>query len=161
MSMAARTWIKFVAVGAVLAALPIGVAAQTPPAEEVVQISGPVFMVTDLERSLKFYTEGLGMIVASRLSGNPGPGAVVVGPERRPMPFILLRQRSREAVASPPIEIGKGLSRIMLNVPDAVAAAAKLKAAGFEVPPPNERGIFFVADPDGYRYEVMQAPPRH
>jgi catechol 2,3-dioxygenase-like lactoylglutathione lyase family enzyme len=161
MKLAAPTWIKFLAAGAGLAGLPIAAAAQAAPTEEVVQISGPVLMVTDLERSLKFYTEGLGMIVASRLSGNPGPGAVVVGPGHRPTPFILLRQRSREATGSPPIEIGKGLSRIMLNVPDAVAAAAKLKAAGFEVPPPNERGIFFVTDPDGYRYEVMQAPPRH
>ena len=81
--------------------------------------------------------------------------ALVVGPGRRPPPFILLRQRAREATASPAIVLGNGLSRIMLNVPDAGAAAARLKAAGYDVPAPNERGIFFVTDPDGYRYEVL------
>lgn len=129
----------------------------TAETAKTLQISGPVLMVTDLERSLKFYTEGLGMIVASRLPGNPGPGAVLVGPGRRPPPFILLRQRAQEAVASPQIELGNGLSRIMLNVADAAAAAARLKTAGFDVPAPNSRGILFVTDPDGYRYEVIQA----
>lgn len=126
---------------------------------QALQISGPVLMVTDLERSLKFYIEGLGMTVASRLPGNPGAGAVVVGAGQRPPPFILLRQRTQEATVSPPIEIGNGLSRIMLNVPDSAAAAARLKAAGFDVAVPNARGIFFVTDPDGYRYEVMPASP--
>jgi catechol 2,3-dioxygenase-like lactoylglutathione lyase family enzyme len=154
-------WIRFLAVLAGLAGLPVAAVAETAPTAEALQISGPVLIVSDLERSLKFYTQGLGMIVASRLAGNPGPGAVVVGPGRRPPPFILLRQRTPEAATSPPIEIGNGLSRIMLNVPDAAAAAAKLRAAGFDVPAPNGRGIFAVTDPDGYRYEVIQASPRH
>ena len=109
-------WAKFLAVLVGMAVLPLSARAQPVPAEEGLQISGPVLMVADLERSLKFYIQGLGMTVASRLSGNPGPGAVVVGPGQRPPPFILLRQRAPEAVASPSVDIGNGLSRIMLGV---------------------------------------------
>jgi hypothetical protein len=44
----------------------------------------------------------------------------------------------------------------MLSVPNAGAAAARLKAAGFEPTTLTARNIFFVKDPDGYSYEVMQ-----
>lgn len=134
--------------------------AQEAPAEMALQIAGPVLMVTDLERSLKFYTEGLGMTVASWLPGNPGPGAVVVGPGKRPPPFILLRQREAQSKTTPPVVVGNGLSRIMLQVPDVAAAAAQLKTAGYDVPFRPGRHIFFVTDPDGYRYEVMQLSAR-
>lgn len=45
-----------------------------------IQIAGPVLMVTDLERSLKFYVDGLGLQASTRLPGNPGPGVIVVAP---------------------------------------------------------------------------------
>ena len=51
------------------------------PATEAVEIAGPVMMVTDLERSLKFYVEGLGLSLGTRLPGNPGPGATVTARE--------------------------------------------------------------------------------
>jgi hypothetical protein len=44
----------------------------------------------------------------------------------------------------------------MLTVANAQAAEARLKAAGYSPSAPNSRGIFFVKDPDGYSYEVMQ-----
>lgn len=134
------------------------VSAQTPAPATAPQIAGPVLMVTDLERSLKFYTDGLGLQVASRIPGKPGPGAVLTAPGTTGSPFILLRQRSAETSVTPPVVLGDGLSRIMIRVPDAAQAAARLTAAGFAVPDLAGKRIFFVTDPDGYRYEIMQVP---
>lgn len=119
-------------------------------------IAGPVLIVTDLERSLRFYTEGLGMMVASRLPGNPGPGATLVAPGSDRVPFVLLRQREVTAESAPPIEIGAGLSRIMLSVSDAKAIEARLTSAGYAPGPIKSKNIFFVKDPDGYSYEIIQ-----
>lgn len=130
-----------------------------PGAPEVL-IAGPVLMVSDLERSLKFYVDGLGMKVARRLPGNPGPGAVVTSGEAA-TPFILLRQQSETAAASVRIDTGSGLSRIMLSVSDVEAVAARLDAAGYAHDPTGKTKIFFVKDPDGYRYEVMARSSRH
>lgn len=131
-------------------------AAQTPAPAAAPQIAGPVLMVTDLERSIRFYTEGLGLQVASRLPGKPGPGAVLTAPGSARTPFILLRQRSPEVRSAPPLALGDGLSRIMIRVPDAAQAAARLKDAGYSVPDAEGKLIFFVSDPDGYRFEIMQ-----
>ena len=129
------------------------------PAEttaNALRIAGPVVMVNDLERSLRFYTQGLGMAVGTRLPGNPGPGVTVVAPGGAPAPFILLRQSGPSARSAPAIEVGNGLSRIMLTVANARTTEARLKTAGYSPSAPNSRGIFFVKDPDGYSYEVME-----
>lgn len=141
---------------AIAAVMPGSGAAQTPAPEAATQIAGPVLMVTDLERSIRFYTQGLGLQVASRLPGKPGPGAVLTAPGAERTPFILLRQQGTVARATPPIALGDGLSRIIIRVADAKAAADRLKAAGYAVPDLANRRIFFVTDPDGYRYEIMQ-----
>lgn len=139
------------------------VAATDEPAKagSAIEIAGPVLMVTDLERSLKFYVEGLGLQVSTRLPGNPGPGVIVVAPGQSATPFLLIRQSAADPKQSPAVIHGNGLSRVMLVVPDSAAAAARLTAAGFTHEPINARGIFFVKDPDGFRYEIMQRDSRH
>ena len=126
-----------------------------------IEIAGPVLMVTDLDRSLKFYVDGLGLQASTRLPGNPGPGVIVVAPGQPSTPFLLIRQSAADPKQSPPVVHGNGLSRVMLVVPDSAAVAARLTAAGYSHEPVNSRGIFFVKDPDGFRYEVMQRNSRH
>jgi catechol 2,3-dioxygenase-like lactoylglutathione lyase family enzyme len=126
-----------------------------------IEIAGPVLMVTDLERSLKFYVEGLGLEAATRLPGNPGPGVIVMAPGHTPTPFLLIRQSAADPKQSPPVVHGNALSRVMLVVPNSAAVAARLTAAGYPHDPVNARGIFFVKDPDGFSYEVMQRSSRH
>jgi catechol 2,3-dioxygenase-like lactoylglutathione lyase family enzyme len=152
---------KFTPLLAALLALPAiapAVQAQAPAPVAGPQIAGPVLMVTDLERSIRFYTDGLGLQVASRLSGKPGPGAVLTAPGTVGSPFILLRQRDTAVTATPPLTLGDGLSRIMIRVADAAGAADRLRAAGYSVPDLSGKRIFFVTDPDGYRFELMQVP---
>jgi lactoylglutathione lyase len=138
-------------------------AQSAPPAPAVadVEIAGPVLMVTDLERSLKFYQHGIGLVVGTRLPGNPGPGATVTARAGSPAPFLLLRQQSAEAAKSAPIQQGNGLSRVMLVVADSEAVAARLDRAGYAHTPVTDRKVFFVSDPDGYRLEIMQRNSRH
>lgn len=145
-------------IAALLTAAPISAFAEEPPGQEAaveMDIAGPVLMVTDLERSLRFYVDGLGMMVARELSGNPGPGAVLVPTGRTPPPHLLVRQRSQEPSTTPPLDIGNGLSRVMLSVPDSLRLAARLRAAGYAPTAPTAAGIFFVKDPDGYNYEII------
>ncbi len=129
--------------------------AASPQAAQM-EIAGPVLMVTNLEQSLKFYVEGLGLEIGSRLPGKPGPGATVIADKENSSPFVLLRQRSADTDPDArPLMLGNGLSRIMLVVQDPAATAARLTAAGFRPDAPSASGIFFVEDPDGYRYEVI------
>jgi catechol 2,3-dioxygenase-like lactoylglutathione lyase family enzyme len=148
--------------GLLLAVL-LAAAPNPAPAEEKLRqvtavemdIAGPVLIVTDLQRSLRFYVDGLGMTVARELSGNPGPGAVLVPAGRTPPPHLLVRQRSQEPSTSPPVDVGNGLSRVMLSVADPSRLAARLKAAGYAPTAPSSAGVFFVKDPDGYNYEII------
>ena len=126
-------------------AAPPAVSSAAPAQDAAIdlQIAGPVLMVADLERSLRFYIAGLGMEVGSRLPGNPGPGATVNAPGAAQSPFILLRQRGREARSAQPVTIGDGLSRIMLSAANAKAAEDRLKSAGYAPTVPNGRNVFF------------------
>lgn len=154
-----RNWLCIAVTAFMTAAMHISAVAQAQPTQLPAvgtAIAGPVLMVSDLEQSLKFYIDGLGMGLARRLPGNPGPGATVTVDGKAPMPFLLLRQIAKEPARSGTIMIGNGLSRVMLLVSDSKAVASRLDAAGYAHGPVNSRGIFFIRDPDGYSYEVMQ-----
>ena len=146
----------FIAVAALAGVGSLAIAQEqpAPPVATRMEIAGPVLMVTDLEQSLKFYVEGLGLEIGSRLAGKPGPGATITTDKQSPSPFLLLRQRA-DAPDTRPLTPGNGLSRIMLVADDPAATAARLKDAGFAPGELSARGIFFIEDPDGYRYEIM------
>lgn len=44
----------------------------------------------------------------------------------------------------------------MLSVADAKAVETRLRSAGYAPSEPNNGHIFFVKDPDGYSYEIIQ-----
>ena len=142
-----------------LCAVPGPAFAETAPAarsQAAPEIVAPVLLVSDLGRSLRFYTDGLGLKVFRRLPAGPGPGAVLVADGKAPPPHILIRQAAAAPGKAGSVELGKGLSRIMLAVADSSAVAERLRTAGYQPTPFNPEKIFFVTDPDGYRYEVMQ-----
>jgi lactoylglutathione lyase len=117
--------------------------------------------VGDLQRSIDFYTQVLGMSLI-RTSENP---------EYKYSLAFLGFEGGNPAQAEIELtfnwgtehyDLGTAYGHIALGVPDAYAACAKIKAAGGNVT--REAGpvkggstvIAFVTDPDGYKIELIQ-----
>ncbi len=116
--------------------------------------------VGNLQRSIDFYTQVLGMQLLRR-SENPEYkySLAFVGYEGNPA------QAEIELTYNHGIDsydMGTAYGHIALGVPDAYAAVDKIKAAGGNVT--REAGpvkggstvIAFVTDPDGYKIELIQ-----
>ncbi len=116
--------------------------------------------VGDLQRSIDFYTQVLGMTLQRR-SENPEYkySLAFVGYGTNP------DQAEIELTYNWGVdryEMGSAFGHIALGVPDVYAACEKIKAAGGNVtrePGPVKGGttvIAFVTDPDGYKIELIQ-----
>ncbi len=116
--------------------------------------------VGDLDRSIKFYTEVLGMRLLRRNDYPDGKFTLA---------FIGYQDESEGAVIElthnwgvDSYELGTGYGHIALEVEDAYAACAEIKARGGVVTReagPMKHGttvIAFVQDPDGYKVELIQ-----
>jgi len=116
--------------------------------------------VGNLDRSLAFYTEILGMRLLRRQDYPEG---------RFTLAFVGYSEESEGAVIelthnwdTPSYEIGNGFGHVALAVEDAYAACALIKSKGGKVTReagPMKHGttvIAFVEDPDGYKIELIQ-----
>ena len=116
--------------------------------------------VGDLERSVAFYTGVLGMRVL-RTTDRPE--------QKYTLAFVGYGDESAQAVLEltynygvDRYELGDGFGHIAIEVPDAAAACADVRAKGGAVT--REAGpvkggttvIAFVQDPDGYKIELIQ-----
>jgi len=116
--------------------------------------------VGNLERSIDFYTQVLGMKLIRR-SENPEYkySLAFVGYGSNPE-HAELELTYNHGVDK--YEMGTAYGHIALGVPDAYAACDKIKAAGGQVT--REAGpvkggstvIAFVSDPDGYKIELIE-----
>ncbi|WP_319243340.1 lactoylglutathione lyase [uncultured Propionivibrio sp.] len=119
--------------------------------------------VGDLDRSIAFYTEILGMRVLRRTDYPEG---------RFTLAFVGYGEESDGAVIeltlnwdTPSYDLGNGFGHIALEVPDAYAACAEIKKRGGRVTReagPMKHGttvIAFVEDPDGYKIELIERRP--
>ena len=116
--------------------------------------------VGNLERSINFYTQVLGMTLIRR-SENPDYkySLAFVGYGSNPE-HAELELTYNHGVDK--YEMGTAYGHIALGVPDAYAACDKIKAAGGQVT--REAGpvkggstvIAFVTDPDGYKIELIE-----
>jgi len=120
--------------------------------------------VGDLDRSLAFYTEVLGMQQLRRQDYPDGRftlAFVGYGPESEGAVIELTHNWD-----TPAYELGNGFGHIALEVDDAYAACAAIKARGGKVvreAGPMKHGttvIAFVEDPDGYKIELIQSKGR-
>ena len=116
--------------------------------------------VGDLERSLTFYTEVLGMTLLRRRDYPEGKftlAFVGFGPESEQAALELTHNWG-----TPQYELGTGYGHLALEVPDAYAACTEIKKRGGVVTReagPMKHGttvIAFVQDPDGYKIELIQ-----
>ena len=106
--------------------------------------------VTDLDRSLRFYEEALGLKVVRRKE-NPDFTLVFLGDGVTDYQLELTCLNDHPQ----PYELGENETHICFHVDDYAAAHAKHEAMGcieFENP---SMGIYFITDPDGYWLEVV------
>lgn len=149
-----RTLILCVAAALSLAATTAQTAELAPLPDEIrpIRASGVGLVVTDLERSRKFYTEVLGFKVDAKV---PAQGPVVeyllgLTGDLRADTLIVLRQGSPPPGAT-------GFGRIILVAPSGRALAERAAAAGF-APAKIVDGTNVIRDPDGYAIELYQRP---
>ena len=116
--------------------------------------------VVDLDASLAFYTEVLGMQLLRRQDYPEGRftlAFVGYGPENEGAVIELTHNWDTAAY-----DLGNAFGHIALAVPDAAAACADIKRRGGIVvreAGPMKHGntvIAFVQDPDGYKIELIQ-----
>lgn len=116
--------------------------------------------VGNLEKSLQFYTEVLGMQLLRQKDYPEGRftlAFVGYGPEET---NTVLELTHNWDITS--YDLGNGYGHIALGVADAYAACEKIKALGGKVvreAGPMKHGttvIAFVEDPDGYKVELIQ-----
>ena len=119
--------------------------------------------VGDLERSVKFYTDMLGMKELRRRDVPDG---------KYTLSFVGYAEESTGAAVveltynygTEEYDIGTGFGHLAIGMPDVAGACTKIKAAGGKVS--REAGpvkfgttiIAFVEDPDGYKIELVQRP---
>ena len=116
--------------------------------------------VGDLQRSIAFYTDVLGMTLL-RTTERPEQkySLAFVGYGTNPE-HAELELTYNHGVAS--YELGSAYGHIAIAVPDAYAACDRIRAAGGNItrePGPVKGGntvIAFVTDPDGYKIELIQ-----
>jgi lactoylglutathione lyase len=116
--------------------------------------------VGDLERSIAFYTEVLGMKLLRRRDYPEGRftnAFVGFGPESEQAALELTYNWDTRSY-----DLGNGFGHVAIEVEDAAAACAEIKRRGGVVTReagPMKHGttvIAFVQDPDGYKIELIQ-----
>ncbi len=116
--------------------------------------------VGDLDRSLKFYTEVLGMRLLRRADYPEGKFTLAFVGYQEEKDGAVLELTFNWGVDR--YELGTGYGHIALEVDDAYAACAEIKRRGGMVTReagPMKHGstvIAFVQDPDGYKVELIQ-----
>lgn len=110
------------------------------------------FNVTDLERSLKFYKDALGLSPVRRKEAEDGSYVIVFLGDRKTtfrLELTWLRDHPQK------YDLGECEFHLALQAQDFDAAKARHDAMGcvcFENP---TMGIYFISDPDGYWIEIV------
>jgi lactoylglutathione lyase len=113
--------------------------------------------VTDLERSVRFYEDIVGLQVQSRTQ-IPDVDEVVLAADVGGGRLQLAQHLDR----SGPIDHGDALWKIYMNVDDCAEVHQRAVDAGFESTMAPERlerwpvTVAFILDPDGYSIELVQ-----
>ena len=115
------------------------------------------FNVQNMERSLKFYDEALGLKpVREKLASDGSFRLVFLGDGETGFSLELTELKDR----SEPYDLGEGEFHLAMEAEDIDAAHEKHAAMGcicFENP---KMGIYFIEDPDGYWIEIVRKKDR-
>ena len=119
--------------------------------------------VGDLDRSIRFYTEVLGMRLLRRSDYPDGKFTLAFVGYQDEKDGAVLELTFNWGVDQ--YDVGTGYGHLALEVDDAYAACAEIKRRGGMVTReagPMKHGstvIAFVQDPDGYKIELIQKKP--
>jgi lactoylglutathione lyase len=119
-----------------------------------IRASGLGLTVSDLEKSMKFYTEVLGFKVDAKVPANGPVVEYLLGFTGNTQADTLVVLRQGQVVPG-----ATGFGRIVIVVPSGRKMAERVAAAGY---PPARivDGTNIVKDPDGYTIELYQRPTR-
>lgn len=112
------------------------------------------FNVLDLERSLTFYREALGLKPVREKEGKDGAFKLVYlgdGVTNFTLELTLVRGRTE------PYDLGECEFHLAFAVPDMEAAHQKHQEMGCICYENPDMGIYFIEDPDGYWLEIIPA----
>jgi len=115
------------------------------------------YRVNDVERSVKFYCDALGLTVSRRHTSPRGAQLVFLATPNS-SEEIELCQMPAGAV---PVQVQSDLTHLAFEVEDLLAFAAELRAKGYELSDgPSRTGsgsfIAFIDAPEGYEVELIQ-----
>lgn len=117
--------------------------------------------VSDLDRSIDFYTRHLGMALLRRRDNEHG---------RFTLAFLGYGEEETNTVIEltynwghdEPYEHGTAFGHLAVGVPDIYGVCERLAEAGVKIPRPpgpmkgGQHPIAFIEDPDGYRIELIE-----
>lgn len=110
------------------------------------------FNVLDLEKSLKFYEEALGLKEVRRKEASDGSFTLVYlgdGITPHQLELTWLKDRTK------PYDLGENEFHLTFVTEDYEAAHAKHKEMGCIVYENESMGIYFITDPDNYWLEIV------
>jgi lactoylglutathione lyase len=115
--------------------------------------------VTDLEKSIRFYTELIGLHLHRRTDYPDGKFTLAfLGLKDDSEPFLELTHNW----GVDKYELGNAYGHMAFGVPDIYSACEKIKNVGGKItrePGPMKHGktiLAFIEDPDGYKVELIQ-----
>ncbi len=114
------------------------------------------FNVTNLENSLAFYEQALGLKEVRRIESEDGSFIIVYlgdGESKHQLELTWLRDHPQ------PYNLGENEFHLAFEVDDFAAALAMHKMLDCVVFENPAMGIYFIADPDNYWIEIL--PPNH
>ena len=110
------------------------------------------FNVLDLEKSLAFYEEALGLHETGRIDGPDGAFVIVYlgdGASKHRLELTWLRDRKE------PYNLGDNEFHLAFTTPDMDAAHALHEKMGCICYENKAMGVYFISDPDGYWLEII------
>ncbi len=110
--------------------------------------------VSDLEKSVAFYKEALGLTVSREVEAEDGSFKLVfLGDNATPHLLELTWLKNMDR----PYDLGDNEFHLAMRVDDIDAALAHHKKMGSVCFENTEMGVYFINDPDGYWTEICQA----
>jgi lactoylglutathione lyase len=113
------------------------------------------FNVLDLQRSIDFYREALGLKEHSRIDGPEGAFTIVYltdGTGGFLLELTWLRDRDK------PYDLGECEFHLAFTVDDMEAEHQKHVQMGCVCYENHDMGVYFITDPDGYWIEILPRP---